>query len=394
MNIVSKQNIKHHLMKSYINKIVWSLALVATLFGCKKEESLRDTKVTAVETLYEPNDGKSVVLQKSASATLYFEWEAAKAEDAGMVLYEVAFDKEGGDFSKPIYKMASDNNGGFNYATITHKQINKIAALAGVESGATGKLIWTVFSSKGINEVKCAQSRTLEVTRLSGFAEIPVDVYVMGEGSEAGTDLANAISAKSTAAGEFEIYTKLTAGQPYYFTDAKTGSPRKFYITDGLLKEGTTTSTVAKTGVYRINLDFNVGSAVFTEITNMQLFFCPTNSFLFSMPYNGKGTFRATAQPITFKQEGWGRDERYKFKMTTITSDGNTVEEWWGTPNIDNRPTSQSPASYYYLFPAKGDQWSDKFKFDTEMDNALVDVTAYFQADKPYTHEVVKVGNQ
>lgn len=368
--------------------------LLAVLAGCKKEESLRDTKVTAVETLYEPTDGKSVVLQKSASATLYFEWEAAKAEDAGMILYEVAFDKVGGDFSKPIYKMASDNNGGYNYATITHKQINKIAALAGIESGASGKFIWTVFSSKGINQMKAVESKTLEITRLSGFADVPVDVFIMGEGSEAGTALDNAIPAKSIAAGEFVIYTKLTEGKPYYFTDAKTGTPREFFIADGLLKEGTTVSTIAKTGVYRVNLDFNVGSAMFTEITDLQLFFCPTNSFLFSIDYLSKGVFKASGKPITFKQEGWGRDERYKFKMTTKDSQGNTVEEWWGTPNIDSRPNASSPASYYYIFPANSDQWSDKFKFASEMDNALVDVTVFFQADKPYTHEVVKVGNQ
>lgn len=381
-------------MKSYINKIVWSVALLAVLFGCSKDETLRDTKVTAVQTLYEPTDAKSVVLQKSASATLYFEWEPAKAEDSGMILYEVAFDKEGGDFSQPIYKMASDNSGGYNYATITHKQINKIAALAGIPSGETGKFIWTVFSSKGINEMKAASSRTIEVTRLTGFEEIPVDVFVSGEGSEGGNDLASAVPMKSIANGEFEVYTMLTTGKPYFFTDAKTGTPRKFYLEGELLKEGTTTSTISKTGVYRIKLDFNVGSAVFTEITNLQLFFCPTNSFLFSIDYSSKGAFKASGKPVTFKQEGWGKDERYKFKMTTINSEGTTVEEWWGTPNIDSRPNSSSPASYYYIFPASGDQWSDKFKFASEMDGALVDVTVYFQADKPYTHEVVKVGNQ
>lgn len=381
-------------MKSYIDKIVWGVAFLAILFGCKKEESLRDTKVTAVNSLYEPATGKSVVLQKSASATLYFEWEPAKAEDSGMVLYEVAFDKEGGDFSAPIYKMASDNSGGYNYATITHKQLNKIAAKAEIASGATGKLIWTVFSSKGINDLKALETRTIEITRLSGFAEIPVDVFVSGEGSEGGNDLVNAVPTKSTAAGEFEVYTKLTAGKSYFFTDAKTGSPRKFYLEGDLLKEGTTASTIAKTGVYRIKLDFNVGSAVFTEITDLQLFFCPTNSFLFSIDYSAKGAFIASGKPLTFKQEGWGKDQRYKFKMTTINSAGETVDEWWGTPNTDSPPTSSSPASYYYIFPASSDQWSDKFKFAPEMDGALADVKVYFQADKPYTHEVIKVGNQ
>jgi hypothetical protein len=361
--------------------------------SCQKDE-LSNTKVTAVKTLYEPTNGKSVVLQSSASASLYFEWEPAKAEDSGMVLYEVAFDKEGGDFSNPIYRMASDNNGGYNHATISHKQLNKIAAMAGIQSAATGKLIWTVFSSKGINDVKADESRTIELTRLAGFAEVPVDVYVTGEGSEGGTDLAKASIMKATANGEFEVYTKLTAGKTYFFTDAKVGSPRKFYTDKGLLKEGTTGSTVTKTGVYRVKLDFNVGSSIYTEITNIELFFCPTNAFLFSLDYQAKGEWKASSKPITFKQEGWGRDERYKFKMTTINSAGETVEEWLGTPNTDSRPTASSPASYYYLYPVDNSQWNGKFKFAGEMDMALADVRVLLQADAPYTHEVKKVGNQ
>lgn len=381
-------------MKTILLNLSILIAVLFAFTGCSKDEDLKDTRVTAVKTLYEPTDGKSIVLQSSASASLYFEWEPAKAEDSGMVLYEIAFDKEGGDFSNPVYRMASDNTGGYNHATITHKQLNKIAGMAGIESAETGKLIWTVFSSKGINDIIAEESRTLEITRLSGFADVPVDVFVTGEASEGGTDLSKARMMKATANGEFEVYTKLTAGKSYYFTDAKVGTPRKFYVENNLLKEGTTSITVAKTGVYRINLDFNVGSAVYTEITDFQLFFCPTNSFLFSCDYTENGIFKATSKPIEFKQEGWGRDERYKFKMTTINVAGETVEEWWGTPNTDSRPNSSSPASYYYLYPVNDSQWDGKFKFAGEMDMALVDVTAYFNADGEYTHSVVKVGDQ
>lgn len=381
-------------MKTILLNLSLLIAVLFAFTGCNKDEDLKDTRVTAVKTLYEPTNGKSIVLQSSASASLYFEWEPAKAEDSGMVLYEIAFDKEGGDFSNPVYRMASDNTGGYNHATITHKQLNKIAGMAGIESAETGKLIWTVFSSKGINDIIAEESRTIEITRLSGFADVPVDVFVTGEASEGGTDLSKARMMKATANGEFEIYTKLTAGKSYYFTDAKVGTPRKFYVENNLLKEGTTSITVAKTGVYRINLDFNVGSAVYTEITDFQLFFCPTNSFLFSCDYTENGIFKATSKPIEFKQEGWGRDERYKFKMTTINAAGETVEEWWGTPNTDSRPNSSSPASYYYLYPVNDSQWDGKFKFAGEMDMALVDVTAYFNADGEYTHSVVKVGDQ
>jgi len=381
-------------MKTILLNLTILISILFAFTGCSKDESLKDTRVTAVKTLYEPTNGKSIVLQSSASASLYFEWEPAKAEDSGMVLYEVAFDKEGGDFSNPIYRMASDNTGGYNHATITHKQLNKIAGMAGIGSAETGKLIWTVFSSKGINDIKAEESRTIEITRLSGFADVPVDVFVTGEASEGGADLSKARMMKATANGEFEVYTKLTAGKAYSFTDAKVGSPRKFYVENGLVKEGTTANTIAKTGVYRINLDFNVGSAVYTEITNFELFFCPTNSYLFSCDYTENGIFKAVSKPITFKQEGWGRDERYKFKMTTINAAGETVEEWWGTPNTDSRPNESSPASYYYLYPVNNSQWDGKFKFAGEMDMALADVTAYFNADGEYTHSIVKVGNQ
>lgn len=381
-------------MKSLLIKFSIIASMLLAFVACSEDEELNNTKVTPVNALYEPTNAKSVVLQSSASASLYFEWEPAKAEDSGMVLYEVAFDKEGGDFSAPIYKMASDNNGGYNHATISHKQLNKIAGMAGIESSETGKLIWTVFSSKGINDVKAAEARTIEITRLAGFADVPVDVYVTGEGSEGGNDLSKASVMKAINPGEFEIYTKLTEGKAYFFTDAKVGTPRTIYTENGLLKEGTANSTVAKTGVYRINLDFNVGSAVYTEVTDMQLFFCPTNSFLFSMPYLANGEWKATSQPITFKQEGWGRDERYKFKMTTINSAGETVEEWLGTPNTDSRPNESSPASYYYLYPVNNSQWDGKFKFAGEMDMALVDVSVLLQAENPYTHVITKVGNQ
>jgi hypothetical protein len=161
------------------------------------------------------------------------------------------------------------------------------------------------------------------------------------------------------------------------------------------LKEGTSTSSVDKTAVYRINLDFNVGSAVYTEITDMQLYFSPTDEFLFSGTYQGGGVWKASSQPLTFKQEGWGRDERYKFRMTTINAAGETVYEWWGTANkTDSRPNASSPASYYYMKQVTDDRWEDKWKFAGEMDMALVDLTWYFTAEEPYTHSVVKVGDQ
>ncbi|MDP4183967.1 MAG: SusE domain-containing protein [Bacteroidota bacterium] len=381
-------------MKTLYIKMVLLVCTILSLASCAKDDSLSNLNVNAVQTLYEPINNKSVVLQTSATASVYFEWEPALSEDGALTLYQVAFDKEGGDFSNPLYVATADNNGANTHVSITHKQLNKIAALAGIASSATGKLSWTVISSKGVNPKAGASSNTLEVTRLAGFAEVPSSVYITGEGSEGGSDLTNASEMKSISDGVFEIYTKLTAGKTYYFTDANVGTPRTFYTdSKGTLLEGATPCTVTTTGVYRIDLDFSIGASTMTQISKCEFFFCPLNQFQFALDYVGNGVWTAKSEPITFKQESWGRDQRYKFRMTTVDSSGNPSYEWWGAPaSLDSPPTGVD--SYYNLVPADNSQWNDKFKLASEMDGALVDMSVIMSASGPYTHSVKKVGVQ
>lgn len=379
-------------MKSIRNITALTFVLLLALVGCKKEDSLSHLNVTAVQNFYSPNDNKYVQLLATDGASVVFEWEQAKAEDGGMVLYEVAFDKVGGDFSNPVYKLTSDNNGVTNRATISHKVLNKVASLAGIPSSTDGKIIWTVMSSKGINEVKSTQVRTLSLTTLAGIADPPASIAITGDATEFGTDASKAVNLKPVPnkAGEFEIYTKLTAGKNYSFISVLKGNTRTFNVVSGVLKEVNTPSTVAQTAVYRIHLDLNAGAATYTQIKKLELYFSPTDAYLFELPYIGNGVFQAVNQSIVFKQESWGRDERYKFRMTT-TDGTNDSYEWWGSKNADNsRPTAGSPASYWFMLPVSSDRWNNSFKFATEIDNSTSDVTVYFQPDKDYTHTVVK----
>ena len=73
------------------------LAFLGAFAACNSDGEVRHLGVTAVKTLYAPDNGEAVVLQSSASASLYFEWEPALAEDGGAVLYELGFSLEGGD---------------------------------------------------------------------------------------------------------------------------------------------------------------------------------------------------------------------------------------------------------------------------------------------------------
>jgi hypothetical protein len=376
-------------MQKFINYYT-SLGLVLlALIGCNKDKKLDHTAVTEVKNVFTPEDNRFVKLQPATSASVVFEWEQARAEDGGLVMYEVAFDKEGGDFSKPVYKMVSDNGGIFNKATVTHKILNTVANLAGIPSLGTGKLKWTVYSSKGINAVKSSVVRTIEVQRPAGFANIPADVFITGTATETGTDVNNAKSLKQTSNGIFEIYTSLKAGT-YQFIDRKTGTPVTYYIDGTALKENGTTTVAGATKVYRLTIDFNNAAVTITEIKEIGLWFAPNNTVQFTLPYTNNGIWKAENQAIVFKQEGWGRDERYKFRMKINDGTADSFE-WMGSSNSDNsRPTTASPASYWYMFKiANNDQWNHCYKFQTEADNKNCDVIVHFSNTGAYTHQVV-----
>ncbi|MDR2776370.1 MAG: SusE domain-containing protein [Tannerella sp.] len=338
-------------MKSIIFRIIGIASFIFAFTACSNDGEVRDTGVTAVKKLYEPDNGKAVALQSSASATLYFEWEPARAEDSGNVLYEVVFDRADGNFSDPLFIVASDNNGGTNHATITHKQLNRIAAMAGVESAAHGTLKWTVFSSKGINPVKAEEERTLTLTRLAGFADIPSQLYLTGEATEAGADMSRALVMKKITEGEFEIYAKLTQGSAFKFVNAVSGTPAEYSLSGEKIVEGGT-SSVSKTGIYKYYLDFNIGSFTTKEVTKVSIFLNWSQRKI-ELPYKSFGVWEITNYAITGLEGSDNSDDRYKFRMES--SDGETE---WRAINNDSKPTGND-AYYYMVERTNVEQWTN-----------------------------------
>ena len=372
-------------MKSISPKIVFITSLLFALFACSDDGEVRDTGVTPVKKLYEPDNGKAIVLQSSASAILNFEWEPALAENSGNVLYEVAFDKADGNFSDPIYVVASSNNGGASSAMISHKEMNRIAALAGIESSSKGTLKWTVYSSKGIDPVKALEERTLTVTRLAGFAEIPDQLFITGAGTEGGAEISNALKMKKITEGEFEIYTKLTAGQPFKFVSATTGTPTEYSLSgEKIVLKGT--STVSKTGVYKYYLDFNIGSFTSKEVTKVNLFLNWSQRKI-ELPYKGMGVWELTNHTITGLTGNDNNDDRYKFRMESSAG-----ETEWRAINNDSKPTGND-AYYFMVERTNVDQWTNnqiwKNPSTTGWSDKTYDITFSLNSGGNYTHNLI-----
>lgn len=379
-------------MKS--NKILLLVTgfLLLMSYGCDDETPV-STEVAEVGSLYSPADGHAAELDPNGNLT--FEWERAKAEDGGMVMYEVAFAEVGGDFSNPVYRVTSDNNGVQNRATISHADLNTAAAQAGLGASETGQLEWTVISSRGVNEKVGPESRTIQITRLAGFANPPNRVFITGEGTEAGGNLADAIELKSVGDGQFEVYTEITTAGSFTFVSSNEDDPREFNIIDGNLTEGGDAPVIEQDGVYRFFLDFSIGNTSITRIDDVAFWYSSHNDVMYDFEYQGNGVFAAEGVPFDFYEHSWGLDSRYKFRLT-VNSDGSESYEWFGSSNANNdRPNAETPPSYWYQFPVNDSQWDHTYKMNIEMDQSIIDINVLFSPDLDnYTHEVVRVSDQ
>lgn len=374
-------------MRKFLKPFLFITALLV-FAGCEDDDELTNLEVSQVEALYSPEDNQYFNL--GAQSTAVFEWQAARSQNSGIVLYEVVFDTEDGDFSDPVYVMPSDGNGQQRTLNLPFGELNRIAEMAGIETLSTGKLKWTVWSSKGLSVKEAAESRILELERPGGYST-PDELFITGTATEGGDNLADALAFKKTGASTFEIYTSLSEGS-YQLVTRNSGEPLVYYIDGSKMSTDGETQVSGEEGVYRLQVDFSDGSASIAEVEQVQLWFAPRGEFMFELPYNGNGTWKAAGETIEFKQESWGRDERYKFKFT-MNVDGETQDEWFGSTNADNsRPNNDTGEAYWYMVPVTDDHWQNSFKFAEEVDMSVADVEIIFNTTvAEYTHKVTVV---
>ena len=369
-------------MKNIIRTAGLLLLTIIGASSCKKESIPLDLNLSPVGALATPNDNVNVILDPTSSEAVLFKWDAASTDDGGLILYEVAFDKEGGDFSNPVATRLADGSGVYTQVSLTHKELNKIASAAGVAASSSGKLKWTVLASKGANIQAGTTSRMLSVERPAGFAENPAELFITGSATEGGTDLSKAVKLKMTEEGVYEIYTSLKAGE-YILTDKNTEGGKKYFVENGVIKEGDNPVTVtgsAKT--YRLGFDFTSAVATSLEIQSIGLYMSAYNTEIGTLNYVGNGVFEAPRVPVEFFPFSWGRDERYKFIVHTAAG-----PEYMGSSNVNNEAPAGKPASYFYLHPVSSAQWDNTYKFDPSADKKDVKVNVMFQA-AAYTHKI------
>lgn len=370
-----------------MKKILYSLLLVLLCgaMACTENMKYKDAAVKTSMGMLSPQEGYFLELRAGSTSATTFSWIPGACEDGLPVQYEIVF------FDQAKNELTRVDAGVKPQAVITHKILNQIAGTAGIDAGGSGTLYWTVVTSRGkIRETVPGEPFQLDIKRLFGFPFIPEKLYLVGSGTEGGTNPATAVPFRVLAEGEYELYTQFSNGE-YLFVDDPNDPQHSYGVSGALAVEANSPLQTPGASIYRIRLDFNVRSATVEEITQVRLWICHRQTYI-AGTYIGHGVWRINATLPTYQISDYGNpgDDRYQFRVTIPSLPGTNFQESWGPTNSgnDGRPSSLDAATYFYLvcYPASAtDQWNPKFKFHADTHPRQVNIYVDMGADIP-TH--------
>ena len=288
--------------------------VTAVLLSCSDpidDETGNTIVLNPVELLIAPADKTVLTLSDDSKRTEKFEWQHAEASKGVAPKYEILFFKDKQTPSDAIYTMSVSTS---NNIYINHVKLNDIAARAGIEPGSSGTIQWTIRAYHESITVLSQVTNALVIQRAE--PERPVTaLYLTGQGSEFGDNIAEAMAFTMQSDTRFILYSRLTAGLPFRFIDTNEGDTiRTFYVENNQLVEKEGDTQISKTGIYKIDIDIASGVVMLKEITDLSLYYCIKHRAI-NLQYEGRGKWK-TVSLIHFSQESWGDETRYKFKMT------------------------------------------------------------------------------
>ena len=355
-------------------------AVLAMAAGCTKYEL--NTYFNVPDELVSPDP---VELDVTSAKTVVLSWNGGSAEDGGIILYEVSFDKKGGDFSSPIAVMKSDQ-GAFNTLTLTHSALNTMARNAGIKPKESGSLIWTVSASRGGVKKASGLSSEIKLTRGEGIDNIPGHLFVSGSAAlEAGQEF------RLVEEGMFVIYTELGNG-PLKFTSEKGGGINFYASESGKLNEGDGAYDVVKapaSGLARITVDFNSLKFSIEQIDKkVRCIWSATYADVAVLDYAGNGNFTGEGDVVFL---GPGREgtpdwctwveERYYFIAKV---DG--AEKCWGSTFGGGAPLPDGTKEFYIVKENAWEQWNNCWKMDHAYDMTHVKFAIHTNKDNLMVH--------
>lgn len=232
--------------------------------------------------------------------TLNFKWQKSFAGKTGAsVTYKVKFIKKDGDFNKPLFQFASNNNGLDSNLNVSYKDFDAALTAAGfIKPEETDSLKWSVEASSGTFTKFSDYVNDISILR-------DVNLYMVGDASEFAWDNANPTymyrdqtnrSAYTYTGyfktGEFKFISVIGSWDTQYGSNGSGGLMLKAKASD----PDPITSKITTAGYYTVKVDIN---AMTLSIT----------------PYNATGATNYSLIALIGAFNDWNAD----LKMTNTT---------------------------------------------------------------------------
>ena len=136
-----------------------------------------------VRTMDAMASGERVVLSGASLTDITLKWTPTEAHGNTVYRYEVLIDTIGGDFTKPVETVFSDNNGLEPQLTLTHYQANTIGKLAKFRCNTNGTLRWKVRAYCGLDQALSSLEGYFVIFMMDGIDDLPTEtepVYITG----------------------------------------------------------------------------------------------------------------------------------------------------------------------------------------------------------------------
>lgn len=327
----------------------------------------------SVTTLLTPADGTGVDLSDVES--MNFTWAAAQWDGEGNVTYELVLDTEDGNFSNPLLSVPSSGEGagtgvGISKETLVDAISRYIEAISPTPKSLNLK--WAVRTTSEGGKAVSAVSNRIVFTKFAntGPFTVGMSMFMAGPGSEEGQKFAffsNKDPNEATiTVPYYEIYTKLTAGQVYYFR-AASGGGEWFFTSDtsgGIEETDEPATTVPTTAVYRIRLDFAANKVTFETIDKITIRLAWDTSRDKDLTYAGTGTWEIRNHNVFLVKNGSNIEERYKFLFTI---DGTAGKEHWGYVTGDYSNSKPAISVDRKTKKVGTAQWDGTYKYPAEL---------------------------
>jgi hypothetical protein len=240
------------------------LIMLAVVWSCEEKDNLDPIGNWDLSSpaLIAPSEGTTLVLDEEAPTTpVRFEWGPAESSKGYGVKYFFVLDSANNEnFSTPIMRVASADNGKGLFAAPTARQIDQALSMAGYEAGTTINLKWGVIAQSLSKETVVSQP--VSITRFL-TESAPLTLYISGAATEKGADVTQAMAMKAfkdadgNPANIFEIYTSLKAGEGFKFYSQPAAQSMVYGGANGQLVKNGEAITASAAGQYRITVNFD-----------------------------------------------------------------------------------------------------------------------------------------